>query len=193
MSVSWMPLLLSLMFFLTACGASHKLSQKTAHKTIRQLGLIELKDRELEIQKITQSGNHQAVVEANLQMAFLMSPDSEGTWSVKSFRLADRNWVNVKTFLRALELIKTQQTRKDLNNLAAGLRKFKLENGHYPIIKKLVDLADVLFPRYMSTLARYDGWGRELILQHNSKQSLTIVSLGTDSIRNTADDIVISP
>ena len=193
MSVSWMPLLLSLMFFLTACGASHKLSQKTAHKTIRQLGLIELKDRELEIQKITQSGNHQAVVEANLQMAFLMSTDSEGTWSVTSFRLADRNWVNVKTFLRAIELIKNQQTRKDLNNLAAGLRKFKRENGHYPTVEKLVNLADVLFPRYMPTLVRYDGWGRELILQHNSKQSLTIISLGTDGIQDTADDIVTSP
>ena len=193
MSVTWIPVLLSLIFFLTACGSSHKLSQKTAHKTIRQLGLIDLKDRELEIQKITQSGNHQAVVEANLQMAFLMSTDSEGTWSVTSFRLADRNWVNVKTFLRALELIKSQQTRKDLSNLAAGLREFKQKNRHYPTVETLINLADLLFPRYMSTLVRYDGWGRELILQHSSKQSLTIISLGADGIRDTADDIVTSP
>ncbi len=185
--------LLALAFCLAACGSSHKLSHKTARKRILNLGLIEIQDKKLEIQNVLQSGSNRAVAEANLNMVFQLSRNSRGKWEVEAVRFSDRNWVRIETLRRALDSARGQQTRQDLHKLAKGIREFKKTNGEYPKAETLESLTDLLFPRHMATLIRFDAWGRPLILKHGDPQNLQILSLGADGIRDTDDDIVLSP
>ncbi len=183
--------LLALAFCLAACGSSHKLSHKTARKRILNLGLIEIQDKNLEIQKVSQLGSNQAVAEANLNVVFQLSRNSQGKWEVEAVRLSDRNWVRVATLHRALDSARDQQTRQDLNQLARGIREFKKTNGEYPPAENLGSMIDLLFPQYMADSIRFDAWGRPLILKRSHPRGLQLLSVGADGIRDTGDDIVL--
>jgi hypothetical protein len=187
--------LMVLIFILVACGSSHKLSNKIARKKIQELGLVEFNDKELDIQNISQIGSKQAVAEVNLKMAFQLSKSSSNQWEIEAIRLGHRNWINVKTFLHALDMTRGEQTRKDLRRLVVGIKTFKNINGFYPKIKKtisIVTLTDILFPRYLSTLIRYDGWGREFIVQIKNIGDIRIISTGPDMVLGTEDDIFLT-
>lgn len=184
--------LVVLILLLVSCGSSHKLSNKITREKIQELGLVEFKDKELEIQRISQAGSKQAVAEVNLKMAFQLSKNSSNQWEIEAIRLGHRNWINVKIFLHALDISRGEQTRKDLHRLVTGIKTFENINGFYPKIKKtisIVTLTDILFPQYLNTLIRYDGWGQEFIVQRRDIGSIRIISTGPDMVLGTEDDI----
>ena len=179
---------------LASCGSSHKLTNKIAQKRIRELGLVQLNNKELEIKTISRVGSRQAVAEANLKMAFQLSKNSSNQWKVEAIRLGHRNWINVKTFLQALDLTRNQQTQKDLHQLVEGIKKFEIKKGYYPKIKRtinIVSLTDILFPQYIGTLIRFDGWGQEFIVQFKDAEVIRIISSGPDGVPGTKDDISV--
>ena len=184
--------LVVLILLLVSCGSSHKLSNKITREKIQELGLVEFKDKELEIQRISQAGSKQAVAEVNLKMAFQLSKNSSNQWEIEAIRLGHRNWINVKIFLHALNITRGEQTQKDLHRLVTSIKTFENINGFYPKIKKtisIVTLTDILFPQYLNTLIRYDGWGQEFIVQRRDIGSIRIISTGPDMVLGTEDDI----
>jgi Type II secretion system (T2SS), protein G len=177
---------------LAGCGAaSHKLSQDKVKEKIQELGLVELEGKQVEIENISQTAGSQAVAEANFKLALKLSKAEGKDWQIDAVRLGDRNWVEVKAFLAALNEVRARETRENLQKLSDGLRKFKEKTGKYPQAQNIVKLTDILFPAYMSEIIRYDGWNQELIFNSISPDSFELLSLGADGVRGTADDIVL--
>jgi len=183
----------SLVLLLTGCSASQKLSQGKAREKIRELGLVQLEGKEVEVEKVVQSGEDQAVAEANLRLVFKLSKRRRRDWQVDAIRLGDRSWMEIRTFLSALDEARTRETRESLQKLLGGLREYKGANGQYPQADSIVKLTDLLVPTYMSEVIRYDGWNREFIFNLTDSNSFQLLSLGPDGIRGTADDIVVGP
>src|SRR6185436_9706110 len=94
----WLPVTLVL-GLLAGCGASRKLSEHTAKEKILELGLLDLKDKQIQVQRIIHAGENQAVAEASLQMVFQLSKTKGKDWQVNAVRLGDRDWVSVQAFL----------------------------------------------------------------------------------------------
>jgi hypothetical protein len=187
------PILASLVLLLTGCSASQKLSQDKAREKIQELGMVHLDGKKVEVEKIFQSGENQAVAEANLKLVFKLSKARGRDWQVDAIRLGDRNWVEIKAFLSALEEARTRETRESLQKLLDGLKKYKEKNGQFPQTENIVKLTDLLVPNYMPEVIRYDGWNQEFLFNLSSSDSFQLISIGPDGIRGTADDVVLGP
>jgi hypothetical protein len=184
-----LPVLVIVAFgLLEACGASRKLSEATAKQSIRQLGLADFKDQQIQIQRVIQAGEDHAVVEANLQMAFRLSKTNGQDWEVNAIRMGDRNWIDVKSFLSALDEVRARETRESLLRLQEGIRKYQASAGALPQAADIVKLTDLLYPAYMPEVLRYDGWNHEFVVK-STPQDVQIISAGPDGIPGNADDI----
>jgi|GEM_PF-605109 type II secretion system (T2SS) protein G len=186
-------LFLCLILLSSACGVSQKLSHDKAREKIQQLGVIELGDKDVEVKQIIQSGDDQAVAEANLKMTFRLSKTKGGDWQVNALRLGDRNWMDIKSLVSALDEVRIRETRENLTKLVNAMNKLKEKNGQYPQARNIIELTDLLVPNFMSEVIRYDAWNRELVFRSVSPDSFELISLGPDGIRGTGDDIVFRP
>jgi hypothetical protein len=186
-------LFLCLILLSSACGVSQQLSHDKAREKIQQLGVIELGDKDIEVKQIIQSGDDQAVAEANLKMTFRLSKTKGGDWQVNALRLGDRNWMDIKSLVSALDEVRIRETRENLTKLVNAMNRLKEKNGQYPQARNIVELTDLLVPNFMSEVIRYDAWNRELVFRSVSPDSFELISLGPDGIRGTGDDIVLRP
>lgn len=173
---------------LAGCGASRKLSEDTARAKILELGLFDLKEKQIQVQRILHAGEDQAVAEASLQMAFRLSKAKTKDWQVNAVRLGDRHWIDVQAFLAALNEVRVRQTRDDLERLQEGIRKYRAKQGAWPAASDIVKLTDLLFPEYMQEVVRYDAWNHELRV-NSVGDSFQLSSAGPDGIAGNADDI----
>lgn len=176
-----------------ACGATHKLSENKAREKIRELGLVDFKDKQIQVQKIVHAGEDQAVAEASLQLAFRLSKSKDQDWQVNAIRLGDRDWIEAKAFLLALNQVRERQTRESLERLQEGIRKYQAKTGSLPDTSTIVTLTDALFPRFLPEVIRYDAWNRELAVKTCRADACEIVSPGPDGILGNADDIRSGP
>src|SRR5262249_428411 len=140
--------LLGLFIFNAACSVSQKLSQNKAREKIQEIGLIQLNDKDIQVKEIVQSGDDQAVAEANLNMAFKLSKNKGGDWEVNGLRLGDRNWLDIKSFRLALDEVRARQTRESLAKLLNAIKLFEQKNGKYPQSRNVVELTDQLVPNF---------------------------------------------
>src|SRR5262245_23654749 len=177
----------------SACAVSKPLSRDRAREKIQALGLIQFVDKDVQIKQIVQSGDDQAVAEADLNMAFRLSRAKDGDWQVNAFRLGDRNWLDIKVLISALNEVRLRETRENLTKLLNGMKLFKEKNGKYPQARNIVELTDILVPNFMPEMIRYDGWNREFVVSFTSPDSFELISLGADGIRGTADDTIVGP
>lgn len=188
MSVRRCLLLTLAVGFLAGCGASRKLSEDAAKEKILELGLLDLKDKQIQVQRILHAGEDQAVAEASVQMAFRLSKGKGKDWQVNAVRLGDRDWVDTQAFLAALNEVRVRQTRNNLERIEEGIRKYQARQGALPAISDIVKLTDLLFPEYMSEVVRYDAWNNELKVNAVGN-NLQLSSAGPDGIPGNADDI----
>ncbi len=184
----WLPITLVL-GLLAGCGASRKLSEHTAKEKILELGLLDLKDKQIQVQRIIHSGEDQAVAEASLQMAFRLAKTKGKDWQVNAVRLGDRNWIDAQLFLAALNEVRARQTQQSLEQLQEGIRKYQAKRGVLPAVSDIVKLTDLLFPEYMTEVVRYDGWSREFRVNSVGDNTFQLSSAGPDGVPGNADDI----
>jgi Type II secretion system (T2SS), protein G len=183
----WVPIPLVL-GLLAGCGASRKLSEDTAKEKILELGLLDLKDKQIQVQRIVHAGEGQAVAEASVQMAFRLSKAKGKDWQVNAVRLGDRDWIDTQAFLAALNEVRVRQTRHNLERIEEGIRKYQAKQGALPATSDIVKLTDLLFPEYMSEVVRYDAWNNEFKI-NSAGNSFQLSSAGPDGIAGNADDI----
>ena len=91
------------------------------------------------------------------------------------------------------------RTRNDFRGLGFALKAYFADHGNYPKAQGLDELAGLLSPKYLATVASYDAWGRMIQYQvTDDGQHYRIVSAGTDgkfalpSEQEQSDDIVYS-
>ena len=184
----WLPITLVL-GLLGGCGASRKLSEGTAKEKILELGLLDLKDKQIQVQRIIHAGEDQAVAEASLPMAFRLSKTKGKDWQIIAVRLGDRNWIDTQAFLAALNEVRARQTQQSLEQLQEGIRKYQAKQGALPAVSDIVKLTDLLFPEYMAEVVRYDAWSHEIKISSIGGSVLQLSSAGPDGIPGNADDI----
>jgi hypothetical protein len=184
----WLPVTL-LLGLLAGCGASRKLSEHTAKEKILELGLLDLKDKQIQVQRIIHAGEDQVVAEASLQMAFRLSKTKGKDWQVNAVRLGDRDWISAQAFLAALNEVRARQTQQSLEQLQEGIRRYRAKQGALPAVSDIVKLTDLLFPEYMAEVIRYDAWSHEFKVSSIEGGALQLSSAGPDGIPGTADDI----
>jgi Type II secretion system (T2SS), protein G len=174
---------------LQACGASRKLSEDKAKEKISELQLIHFKDKQIQVQRIVHAGEDQAVVEANVPLAFRLSKSEKHDWEINAIRLGDRDWIESRALLAALSEVRVRQTRESLQRLQEGIQKYRAKTGTLPDTSSIAKLTDALFPNYMPEVIRYDAWNHELTVRLKSENSCEIVSAGPDGILGNDDDL----
>ena len=174
---------------LAGCGASRKLSEDTAKEKILELGLLDLKDKQIQVQRIIHAGEDQAVAEANCKWPSGLAKDKGKDWQVNAVRLGDRDWISTQAFLAALNEVRVRQTRHSLESIQEGIRKYQAKQGALPAVSDIVKLTDLLFPEYMAEVVRYDAWNHEFKINSAGNSTLQLSSAGPDGIPGTADDI----
>jgi len=175
--------------FLIGCGASRKLSENTARAKIQELGLLDLTEKQIRVQRIVHAGEDQAVAEADLQLVFRLSKTKEKDWQVNAIRLGDRDWIDAQSFLAALNEVRAKQTQHSLEQLQEGIRKYQAKRGTLPAVSDIVKLTDLLFPEYMGEIVRYDGWSHLLRVIPLGNNVFELRSAGPDGVAGNADDI----
>src|SRR5881397_1573281 len=151
---------LFLLLLLTACSA-RKLSKKAARDIILGLDRENLEKEGIYIESVNQTGHRDAIAEATMRAAFRFEKVND-KWVLREVRLGKGEWQKLDHILRALEQVKTDETRKLLNQVATALEKYWEKNGALPEFKDFVSLSDLLSPNFMSSLIREDSWHHPL-------------------------------
>jgi len=173
--------------FLTSCGA-RSLSKKTARDVIADLDRDAFQKESIYIDSVNQTGQRDAVAETTLHATFRFEKVN-GKWVIREVRLGKRPWEKLDDILRALEQVKTEQTRKLLEQVAAAIEKYREANGALPDFKDYVSLSDTLSPKYMNPLIREDAWHNPLAASRSAPGTVRLLSAGPDGRTGTPDDI----
>lgn len=179
--------------FLQACGASQKLSEGKVKEKIRELGLIDFKEKQIQVEKIVQSGENQVVAQVTVPLAFRLSKSKREDWHVDAIRFGDRDWVEMKAFVAALDVVRLQQTKESLQRLQDGIRRYQEKVGTLTPLSTIVQLTDRLFPTYLTEIIRHDAWNHELTIKQIGPGAYRVTSAGPDGILGNADDIGLEP
>jgi len=144
---------------------------------------------DVQVLSVIQVAAGEAVVETNLHTAFRIHRIG-GQWQVREIRVGRGQWEKLDDLMRALRQIKTEETRRSLEEVAAALRAYRQKNGRLPEFKDYVGLSDALYPTYMSPLIREDGWRHPLAAARLDSGDVRLMSAGPDGKMGTTDDVV---
>ena len=176
-----------------ACASGHQPKPSAVKEEIQRLGLAQLSEKRIQIQSVSQTNENRAIAEVQIKSVFQFTRDKDNRWQVQSIRVGDRNWIDLKAFQEALDMVLTKQTQVSLQKVLVGLNRYKQAKGIYPEAPDIVKLTDILVPEYMSEVIRYDAWNRQLVYKTIGTNSFQLSSLGPDGAPGTKDDIVLGP
>jgi len=190
-----MRLLLVIMFLpllAPACGG-RKLNSRLARNLIigTQPGAQTdaLRKSDVDVVGVQQVSSTEAVAETRMRTAFRLEKDG-GVWRVREMRLGHGQWESVENIERALNRVKTEETKAMLSRLVEAVAKYEEANRRPVVFKDFIDLTDQLNPAYLTPLIRLDAWQRpfEAAMSDSGGQP-RLRSAGPDGIMGTADDI----
>lgn len=131
-----------------------------------------------------------AVVVAWIRVEARLFNISKG-WQVGELRTGTREWVKLQTLVAALDEVKQQKARTDLESIARALDLFRLQRGSYVVSDKQSVVIDHLNPRYLSQIIRVDPW-HQPYKYDGQRDHFTLSSSGPDGKDNTSDDIKLA-
>lgn len=131
-----------------------------------------------------------AVVVAWIRVDARLLNTSKG-WQVGELRTGNREWVKLEPLVAALNEVKQQKARADLESIAKALELFRLQRGFYVVSEQHSVVIDHLNPRYLSQIIRVDPW-HQPYKYDGQRDHFTLRSSGPDGIDNTSDDIQLA-
>jgi type II secretion system (T2SS) protein G len=167
---------------------ARELGAREAREKIAAALGIEKPDR-VRIKTVSPGMGGEAIVEAQLELAFRFATDKQGNWKAVEVSRGDRRWESLELIETAVLKEKTLRTTADMRTLATALESFKRERGFYVEANTNSALSDNLAPRYMNSIIRLDAWSREFEYK-GSQSSYRLSSLGPDGKPDTGDEIV---
>jgi len=180
-------LLLAALLLLPACGG-RKMNDTLARNLIIGMsnsGAMEKSD--VEIVNIRQISGGEAVAETRARVAFRFENNGK-TWRVREMRIGNGQWESVENIERALNQVKTEETKELLARIAEAIQKYRKANRRLPIFKDFVDLSDQLSPMFITPLVRLDSWQRPFKAAL-SGGAILLSSAGPDGVMGNHDDI----
>jgi hypothetical protein len=178
---------LLLILSVSACAA-RSINKKMAHDLIVALPEGAFGKDDISIQSVSQTGANHAIAVAGVRVAFKLER-VQGDWQIQEVRLGNTEWVRLDSFMRALDQVKSADTRDLLEQVAAAAEKYVKKNGALPEFTDYVSLSNSLNPDYMPTLIREDAWRRPLAAYRLGPKVLRLVSAGPDGKLGSSDDI----
>jgi len=179
--------LLGLALSVNACGG-RAVSKRLARDVIAGSPAAVLRSNDLDVVSVTQVGAREAIVETYLHSAFRLEKTG-GTWVIREVRVGQGQWERLDDIVRALEMVKTDRTRKLLEQVAEATEAFRIKNGAVPAFDSFIGLTDALYPLYLTPLVREDAWNHPLAAFRLSANVIRYVSAGPDGTIGTQDDI----
>ena len=176
--------------WINACGG-RTINKNSAQALIANSQLAPFSKEDVYVESVNQTGARDAIVEARLKAAFRFEK-VQGQWVMREVRLGDRPWENVEDVLRALRVVKADETRSTMDKIAAALEAYRSRNGRLPEFRDYVSLCDKLYPEYLNPLIRVDVWGNALAAFVAGLNRVRLVSAGPDGKLGSADDIQLS-
>jgi Type II secretion system (T2SS), protein G len=178
-------------FALPAC-TSARLSNDEARKKIAAIGQSTLVPDAVEIRRIVSQTDTSAIAESTVTLAFQFKRASANAeWHIEAVRLGDRDWISLDELIAAINEGRRRTTMQSMQKLAEGIEKYRSANGTLPAAREIVTLTDTLYPGYMNTLIREDGWGNPIIYETSGNSGFRLISRGADGRLGTPDDVVI--
>jgi len=181
-------LLLAPSLLLTACGG-RSINKKSAQAIIAGQGLF--KDKSLDIDSVSQTTSGEMIIQAKVPAAFRVQK-VHGKWEILEVRVGDGQWEKLDDFVAALNKVKAGETQKMLEEVAAGIDRYREKNGRLPDFTDFVSLTDALSPDYIPALIRLDAWRNPFAAVKTAANSIQLISTGPDGKMGTSDDIVLT-
>jgi hypothetical protein len=168
-------------------GAAQSLSPKEARNAIADIPGFELDPKLIRIKNID-PGSGGAIVEAQFNMFFRLEKDKE--WEVAELRLSNGKWEDIELVVTAVRNEKIKRTKDRLQALVTAIKTYHQEYSYYPRARDIVELTDILAPKYINTVIRADLWSNQLQYTTDGK-TYSLQSPGPDGKPGTDDDIAI--
>lgn len=131
-----------------------------------------------------------AVVVAWIRVEARLLNGTKG-WQVGELRTGKREWVKLGPLVEALNEVKQEKARTELESIAKALELFRGERGFYVVSEEHSVVIDHLNPRYLSQIIRVDPW-HQPYKYDGQRDHFTLRSSGPDGKDNTADDIKLA-
>jgi hypothetical protein len=112
-----------------------------------------------------------------------------GQWVVDEVRIGDRRWEKADHILAVLRTQRTEETRKELQLISEGIRRYLDRQGTLPQVSNFHDLVTVLIPQYLHQVVELDAWSNPFVYRRISPQVAEIRSNGADGLYGTQDDL----
>src|ERR1051326_2692578 len=157
-------------FGLCACTGA-RLSHDEARKKIAEIGRSNLVPAAIEIRRIVSQTDSQAIAEATITLAFQFKRDNPNAeWRIQAVRLGDREWISLDEMLAGINEGRRRATTDAMQKLADAVEQYRAANGSLPNAQNIVELTDILNPKYMKELVREDGWGKPILYKGNGAE-----------------------
>ncbi|MBL8151926.1 MAG: hypothetical protein JNN15_18540 [Blastocatellia bacterium] len=165
-----------------------QLGSKESKEILSKLPGMPYDPKLIKIKRI-EPGSGGAVVSVQFDTAFRFS-QKNGKWQVAEMRFADDRWEDMELILTAVKNEKIRRTESRLQKLAAAINSYKQEHGYYPRARDIVELTDLLSPRYMNEVIREDLWFSYIQFTSDGKM-FTLRSNGPDLKSNSGDEVTV--
>ena len=179
-------LLLVALLLLPACGG-RKMNDTLARNLIIGISSDAIRKSDVEIVSVRQISASEAIAETRALVAFRFE-NTGNIWRVREMRIGHGQWESVENIERALNQVKTEETKELLTRIAEAIHKYREVNQQFPAFKDYVDLSDKLAPRFLTPLLRLDAWQRPFEA-YMSGSDILLRSAGLDGIIGNQDDI----
>ena len=176
------------LFLIMAAGAANSLSPKEAREAIATIPGFEFNPKMVRIKDI-EPGSGGAIVEAQFDSTFRLDK-RDNRWEVVEVRLGDSRWEDMELIVTAVRNEKIKRSRDQLLSFGAAITSYQREYGYYPRARDIVELTDILVPKYMNSVIRSDLWLNNYQYSTNGN-GYRLQSLGPDGKANTGDEITL--
>jgi len=177
---------LLLLSLTSACGG-RKMNDTLARNLIVGMNSDAIHKSDVEIVNVRQISANQAVAETRTLVAFRFE-NTGNVWRVREVRIGRGQWESLENIERALNLVKTEETKELLARISEAIQKYRTTNQRFPVFKDFVDLSDQLAPGFLTPLIRLDAWQRPFEASMAGADIL-LRSAGPDGIIGNQDDI----
>lgn len=175
-----------LVMLLPGCGRS---LERQTRDQLRTLGGAELDAEAVEVTNARASGGR-ATAEVTIRTAVTLRRQGN-QWVLDEIRLGDRRWEKVDRIVQAMEQARSEETRRQMDKILAGIAGYRSVHGRLPKLDDFVELIDLLNPEFLDEVIRLDGWQNPFRFELEDDGTLELRSDGPDGKRGTDDDLVI--
>jgi len=178
----WLALASALVLGGCAKNVNRQIKEAVAH-----FDNLDLSESEIEILSTQELGSS-AVAQVQIKTAVKLIKKN-GQWVVDEVRIGDRRWEKADHIRAILGNERTATTRRQLDSIGAGIRRYAERHGAMPQVSDFQGLIAVLSPQYLPEVVMLDAWSNAYGYRRVSPDVAEVRSSGIDGLYGTPDDL----